>query len=385
MCIRDRLYTHRFTYDSNLSPTFLSLSMYDVIYHDRPPTITLSILRPDNQEILIYREIISPPRPNEEGPFVRYSDSPFRINLSGDKSVSSNLIEFAQDQSDAEISVNDIIGSNEKIIFSNFDSIESEQILSGEYTIIIKFVTNNENDSISKIRFVLGGSSYGLLGTDSLGRNLSVGLLFGFPIALLIGLTTSTITTMIGTTMGIISGYTGGRTDTIIQRFSDTLSNIPLLPILLFLIFIFGPQLWLVMTILVLFGWPGLAIIVRSMVLQINSSQSIEAAKSLGASKWRIMYRHIFPQLAPFIFAQLVFFTPAAILAEASLSFLGLGDPSIPTWGQILENGFRTGGVYIGYWWWIMPPGLLIVITAMIFVFIALALEPVVNPKLKKM
>tara|TARA_B100001750_G_scaffold184416_1_gene153275 strand:+ start:207 stop:1634 length:1428 start_codon:yes stop_codon:yes gene_type:complete len=382
---QERLYTHRFTYDSNLSPTFLSLSMYDVIYHDRPPTITLSILRPDNQEILIYREIISPPRPNEEGPFVRYSDSPFRINLSGDKSVSSNLIEFAQDQSDAEISVNDIIGSNEKIIFSNFDSIESEQILSGEYTIIIKFVTNNENDSISKIRFVLGGSSYGLLGTDSLGRNLSVGLLFGFPIALLIGLTTSTITTMIGTTMGIISGYTGGRTDTIIQRFSDTLSNIPLLPILLFLIFIFGPQLWLVMTILVLFGWPGLAIIVRSMVLQINSSQSIEAAKSLGASKWRIMYRHIFPQLAPFIFAQLVFFTPAAILAEASLSFLGLGDPSIPTWGQILENGFRTGGVYIGYWWWIMPPGLLIVITAMIFVFIALALEPVVNPKLKKM
>jgi peptide/nickel transport system permease protein len=382
---QERLYTHRFTYDSNLSPTFLSLSMYDVIYHDRPPTITLSILRPDNQEILIYREIISPPRPNEEGPFVRYSDSPFRINLSGDKSVSSNLIEFAQDQSDAEISVNDIIGSNEKIIFSNFDSIESEQILSGEYTIIIKFVTNNENDSISKIRFVLGGSSYGLLGTDSLGRNLSVGLLFGFPIALLIGLTTSTITTMIGTTMGIISGYTGGRTDTIIQRFSDTLSNIPLLPILLFLIFIFGPQLWLVMTILVLFGWPGLAIIVRSMVLQINSSQSIEAEKSLGASKWRIMYRHIFPQLAPFIFAQLVFFTPAAILAEASLSFLGLGDPSIPTWGQILENGFRTGGVYIGYWWWIMPPGLLIVITAMIFVFIALALEPVVNPKLKKM
>ena len=148
---QERLYTHRFTYDSNLSPTFLSLSMYDVIYHDRPPTITLSILRPDNQEILIYREIISPPRPNEEGPFVRYSDSPFRINLSGDKSVSSNLIEFVQDQSDAEISVNDIIGSNEKIIFSNFDSIESEQILSGEYTIIIKFVTNNENDSISKI------------------------------------------------------------------------------------------------------------------------------------------------------------------------------------------------------------------------------------------
>jgi len=380
-----RTYTHRFNYDSNISPTFLSFSLYDVVYHDRPPTITLSILRPDNGEILIYREIISPPRPGEEGPYVRYSDSPFRINLSGDKSVSSNLVEYIRDNSNEQISINEIIGSNEKVIFSNLDSLQFEEILPGEYELIVKFTVNNENDSISKIRFVLGGSSYGLLGTDSLGRNLSVGLLFGFPIALLIGVTTSTITTFIGTTMGIISGYTGGRTDTVIQRFADTLSNIPLLPVLLFLIFIFGPQLWLVMTILVLFGWPGLTIIIRSMVLQMNSSQSIEAAKSLGASKWRIMYRHIFPQLAPFIFAQLVFFTPAAILAEASLSFLGLGDPSIPTWGQILENGFRTGGVYIGYWWWILPPGLLIVITAMIFVFIALALEPVVNPKLKKM
>ncbi|HIC84359.1 MAG TPA: ABC transporter permease [Nitrososphaerales archaeon] len=380
-----RTYTHKFNYDSNISPTFLSLSLYDVVYHDRPPTITLSILRPDNGEILIYREIISPPRPGEEGPYVRYSDSPFRINLSGDKSVSSNLVEYIRDNSNEQISINEIIGSNEKVIFSNLDSLQFDEILPGEYELIVKFTVNNENDSISKIRFVLGGSSYGLLGTDSLGRNLSVGLLFGFPIALLIGVTTSTITTFIGTTMGIISGYTGGRTDTIIQRFADTLSNVPLLPVLLFLIFIFGPQLWLVMTILVLFGWPGLTIIIRSMVLQMNSSQSIEAAKSLGASKWRIMYRHIFPQLAPFIFAQLVFFTPAAILAEASLSFLGLGDPSIPTWGQILENGFRTGGVYIGYWWWILPPGLLIVITAMIFVFIALALEPVVNPKLKKM
>lgn len=383
----ERIYSKIISYDSNEFPTFVSLSMYDVVYYDRPPIITLSILRPDNEEVLIYREIISPPRPGEEGPFIRYSESPFRINLSGDKSVSSNLLIFLQDKSNEQVSINQIVGSNEKVIFSNlnFDSIESAEILPGDYKIIIKFVVNDERDSISKIRFVLGGSTYGFLGTDSLGRDISVGLLFGFPVALLIGITTSTLTTVIGTTMGIISGYVGGRTDTVIQRFADTFSNIPLLPILLFLIFIFGPQLWLVMTILVLFGWPGLTIIVRSMVLQIKSGQSIEAAKSLGASKWRIMYRHIFPQLAPFIFAQLVFFTPAAILAEASLSFLGLGDPSIPTWGQILENGFRTGGVYIGYWWWILPPGLLIVITAMIFVFIALALEPIVNPKIKKM
>lgn len=381
--------TYRYTLDYNNDdfPTFVSFSLYNIQYHVTPPSVELSILRPDNKELLLYRTVVSPPRPNENAPFIRYSDSSFRINLSGDNSVSSNLVLALNNDLDDKLLVQDIIGSNEKIIFGTIEqnSIDTQKALSGEYTVIVKFLIHDNNDSISKIRFVIGGSTYGFIGTDSLGRDLSLGLLFGFPVALLIGLTTSTVTTFIGTVMGIISGYKGGKTDIIIQRISDVLSNIPLLPILIFLIFIIGPKLWLVMLILVAFGWPGLTIIVRSMVLQIRSSQSIESAKSLGASQWRIMLRHVFPQLAPFIFAQLIFFTPAAILAEASLSFLGLGDPSIPTWGQILENGFRTGGVYVDFWWLILPPGILIVITAMIFVLIALALEPIVNPKIKKM
>jgi peptide/nickel transport system permease protein len=183
--------------------------------------------------------------------------------------------------------------------------------------------------------------------------------------------------------MGIISGYTGGKTDISIQRFSDVLSNIPLLPILLFLAFILGQKLWIVIAILILFGWPGMTIVIRSMVLQIRTGQLVEASSALGASRWRIMLKHIFPQMAPFVLAQMIFFTPAAILAEAGLSFLGLGDPSIPTWGQILDQGFRTGAVYVGYWWWVMPPGILIVITALTFVLIALGMERVVDPRLR--
>ena len=152
------------------------------------------------------------------------------------------------------------------------------------------------------------------------------------------------------------------------------MANIPVLPILIFLVFIFGSNLFMIILILVAFSWPGLAILIRSMVLQIRTGQIIEASQVLGASNRWIMLRHIFPQTAPFVFAQMIFFTPAAILAEAGLSFLGLGDPSIPTWGQILEQGFRTGAVYVGYWWWILPPGLLIVLTAMAFVLIALSL-----------
>lgn len=145
------------------------------------------------------------------------------------------------------------------------------------------------------------------------------------------------------------------------------------------------PRLVIIFAILIAFSWPGLAIIVRPMILQIKSSQFIEAAVSIGAPRWWIMLRHIFPQIAPFIFAQMIFFTPSAILAEASISFLGLGDPTIPTWGQILEYGFRSGAVYLGYWWWTLPPGLLIVFAAITFVLIALGLEPVVNPRLRRM
>jgi peptide/nickel transport system permease protein len=139
-----------------------------------------------------------------------------------------------------------------------------------------------------------------------------------------------------------------------------------------------------VVLILVAFGWPGLAITVRSMLLQIRSGQLIEAAVALGASKRRIMVKHVFPQIAPFILGQMIFFAPSAILAEAGLSFLGLGDPSIPTWGQILESGFRSGAVYLGFWWWVLPPGLLIILTAMAFVLVALGLEPVINPRLRR-
>ena len=154
---------------------------------------------------------------------------------------------------------------------------------------------------------------------------------------------------------------------------------------MIFLVFVFGSNLFLIIFFLVAFSWPGLTILIRSMVLQIRSGQLIESAVALGASRWRVMFRHVFPHAAPFIFSQMIFFAPAAILAEAGLSFLGLGDPSIPTWGQILQDGFTTGAVFLGYWWWVVPPGVLIMITAVTFMFLALGLEPVVNPRLRRM
>jgi peptide/nickel transport system permease protein len=234
------------------------------------------------------------------------------------------------------------------------------------------------------VRLVVQGAVYGAMGTDYLGRDLAQGLLFGFPVALFIGGVVALLATFIGMALGIISGYIGGRTDEAIQRFADVMNNLPTLPLLILLVFVLGQKLINIILVLVVFGWAGTTIIVRSMVLSIRSSQFVEAAKLAGASSWWIMRRHILPPVLPYSFALIILSIPSAILSEASLSFLGLGDPSIPTWGQILQQAFDNGALQNFAWWWILPPGLLIVVTAVGFVLVFFALEPLVNPRLRR-
>ncbi|MEE8194238.1 MAG: ABC transporter permease [Dehalococcoidales bacterium] len=379
------VYTFELNYDYDEFPTFTSFTIGDVTYHSQPLIITLTITRPNGKEILLYRDVVRGPAPGETMPISRYTETPHRVYLSGDDTVLFNIADFLRQEFGLDKGTSELRGMIDRVIFGVPGGEGQDfSVLQGKYTITTTAITYHPDDSIGEVSFVLGGAVYGFMGTDSRGRDLATGLLFGFPIALLIGLSASILTTIIGTFMGIVSGYMGGRTDTVIQRFSDVLANVPLLPILIFLTFILGPNLWLIILILIVFGWPGLAILVRSMVLHSSSSQLVEATRALGASRWRIMFRHVFFQIAPFVLAQMIFFTPAAILAEAGLSFLGLGDPSIPTWGQILESGFTTGAVYAGYWWWVLPPGLLVVLAAMTFALLALGIEPAINPKLKQ-
>ena len=380
-----RLYSFNYDYNGQQAPSFMSFTLSDVRFRSRPPVLFVEVQRPDGKSVTLLRKIVRGPRLGEQSPYVRYQETPLRVNLSGDQDTAVALSSFLTREFRANLSPEDLQGKLQKAMFGvPVTGRPGEfQPLAGTYTFTVEALVGDPADAIGGVKLVLGGTVFGIIGTDSLGRDLALGLLFGFPVALAIGLSTSILATTIGTFMGILSGFMAGKTDIAIQRFSDIWSNVPLLPILIFLIFILGSRLWLVVAILIIFGWPGLTIVVRSMVLQIRTGQLVEATQAMGASRLRIMFRHILFQIAPFVFAQMIFFTPAAILAEAGLSFLGLGDPSIPTWGQILENGFRTGAVYVGYWWWVLPPGLLIVITAMTFVLLTLGLEPVVNPRLR--
>ncbi len=363
-------------------PSFVALSMRGFEFHARPPIISAVVIRPDGAEIALFRHVLSAARAGESLPTTRHTDEPYRVVLSGDGSAGEALARHFRTAYDVDLSSDQLRDDFEGWLFATIVDGERSP-LAGDYTVRVELMTATEEDSVDTVEAVFGGSVFGLMGTDALGRDLAMGLLFGLPIALLIGLATSTVSTIIGTSLGLLSGYAGGRTDQVIQRAADIVANIPVLPLLIFLVFIGGSQLWLILLVLVAFSWPGLTIMVRTMVLQLRHGQEVEAAVSLGASRKRIIARHVFPHTASYIFAQLVFFAPAAVLAEAGLSFLGLGDPSIPTWGQILEHGFRTGAVFLGYWWWVIPPGLLIVLTAVTFMFLALGMESVVDPRLK--
>ena len=375
----------KFDYPYDTPPSFLAVTFANVTYAEKPPLITVTLIRPDGKAMRMLRHAVRGPRDGEKGPYVRYQQDPFRAQLSADDSTIGAVQEFLENEFKVRLNPEEIGGKVQQIAFGTpSEEGESFTPLTGEYTVEVAATFRGKEDKVGLVRFVSGGGVYGWMGTDSLGRDLAQGLLYGLPVALFIGIVVALLETAIGVTLGLISGYVGGYTDLAIQRFADIVANVPVLPLLIFMLFIVGPSLWVIIFVLVAFSWPGLTIQIRSMVQHLRTNTLVEAIQSLGASRNRVMFRHILPQIAPYVLSRLIFAAPAAILAESGLSFLGLGDPSIPTWGQILQTGFQTGGVYIGYWWWIIPPGLLIVITALTFMLLSLGLEPVVNPRLRR-
>ncbi|MEM4528668.1 MAG: ABC transporter permease, partial [Desulfurococcaceae archaeon] len=198
---------------------------------------------------------------------------------------------------------------------------------------------------------------------------------------------------MIGVVAGIVSGYYGDLVDEVIQRTVDVLANIPFLPLMIIVGTIAQKtlppgemkSLYIIMLyvgLLVVFSWGGLAITVRAMTLSIKEEPYIEAAKAIGSSNIRIIFKHIFPQVMMYAVAMLVFNVPAAILTEAGLSILGLRH-GWPTWGSVLADARNVGRYDI--WWWIIPPGLLLSLTSLTFVLLSLAIERIVEPRLRTM
>lgn len=262
---------------------------------------------------------------------------------------------------------------------------------SGEYKFRfqIKARPRSEEGGTVKIGFQdcqlrIPGLVHGWLGTDKFGFDILSQLIYGSQISMAVGLSSALLSTSIGILVGIISGYLGGYVDEGLMRLVDILMCIPVLPLLLGLIVIFGTSVWYLVLLIAVFGWLGLSRVIRSQVLSIKELPFIESARASGGTNLYIMLRHMLPNIIPVAMASLVLSVPAAILTEAGISFIGLGDPATPTWGRMLNWAFNTGAFPRLAWWWIIPPGAAITILTLAFVFIGFAVDAVVNPRLRR-
>jgi ABC-type dipeptide/oligopeptide/nickel transport system permease subunit len=221
-----------------------------------------------------------------------------------------------------------------------------------------------------------------LLGRDDAGKDVLSQLIFGARISLIVGFAASFMSLIIGASVGMIAGYFGGRIDTFLMRLVDFLMVIPTLPLMLVIITFWGRGLEKIILVIGLLYWTYMARLVRSQVISIKERHYVLRAKAIGASNFRIIIRHIFPQVIPLIIAQGVLDTSTAIIAESSLAFLGLGDPTKVSWGMMLNFAFARA-ISQEAWWFLLPPGFAIVWVSLSLVLIGTALEEIFNPRLK--
>lgn len=235
---------------------------------------------------------------------------------------------------------------------------------------------------IDDVNLKLYGNIYGLLGTDMWGRDIYSQLIIGTQISLLVGLLSAVLSVVIGLGVGLLAGYSGGISDQLLMRFTDALLVLPGLPLLLVLIAVIGPSIWNLIVIIGVLGWMGFARTVRSQVLSLKERPFVEAAKSVGAGKFYIIERHILPNVMSLVYVSLALSVPSAILSEAALSWLGLFDPSVMSWGRMLYDVQVWEG--IEKWWWVIPPGLAIALLSISFILIGYSLDEILNPRLRR-
>ncbi|OWZ83721.1 ABC transporter permease [Natranaerobius trueperi] len=238
-------------------------------------------------------------------------------------------------------------------------------------------------DENNEVRRVEPPSRDHLFGTTNYGRDVFSQLILGSRIALMVGILAAFFVTIIGTHIGLFAGYYGGWVDTLLMRFVDIMYAIPFIPFVIILVALLEPSIGNIILSISLLVWRTVARIIRSQVLTVVQRPYVKAAKVAGASNLRIIYLYVLPNVLPLILLEMSLMMAWAILAEASVSFIGFGDPNSTSWGQMLQEAFISGAVREA-WWWIVPPGVAISLTLLAVFFSSRALEVAVNPRLRR-
>jgi len=257
------------------------------------------------------------------------------------------------------------------------------QVMKGTYQIRVEGISF-EPESDIQAEFVLYGLVHGIAGTDHLRRDLSVALLWGIPVALAFGLVAAvgtTVLTMVFAAMGV---WFGGVVDEVIQRLTEVNLVLPYLSILVMIGTFYSKSIWVLLGATVLLGIFGGGIkTYRANFLQIKESMYIEAAEAYGAKSSRIIFRYLIPRIIPLIIPGLVISIPGFVFLEAGLAVLGLGDPTLPTWGKIINDARQEGALYRGLYYWILQPAGLLFLTSLAFAMLGYSLDRIFNPRLR--
>ncbi len=335
---------------------------------------SLSVTRPDGLELELYRD-----------QFTAGDREPVRISVDRDAQDQAYafLKEFESEETAGIIDIQQIDPTSVIFAAAVAGMNAEPQPLHGTYVFTLSTLLLGEDRAADDPYLVISGRVSGLLGTDNSKRDLWTGIVAGVKWALLIGLLTAFVSVSVGVIAGIASAYFRGWIEVVIQRVFEIIVNMPLLPVLIILAAVFKLNIWYFMGIMCIYFWTGPVKTVYSMALQIKEETYIEASRAIGAKSGRIIFRHMVPLLVPYSFASMALYVPGAVVYEATVSLLGLGDSRIVTWGGILHDALAGGAVLSGLWWWVVPPGLLIALVGMTFAFVGFAMDKILHPKLR--
>jgi peptide/nickel transport system permease protein len=346
----DIAFSFTFDYPYDDFPQEISL-FFDTEYAEKPPYISLTWLTPDGREM-------------------RVAD--FAATRSG-------AYRFSQD----EKLQRRLHGLQPHI--GLFASPESEEpvALKGPYTLqVVGLVFEDGADVDAEL--VVYGQVHGLAGTDHRRRDLSVALLWGTPIALSFGLLAAVGTTVTTMFIAAIGVWYGGWVDETIQRITEINLILPVLPILIMVGTFYSRSIWLMLGLIILLSIFGAGIkTYRAVFLQVKEAPYIEAARAYGANNRRIIFSYMVPRIIPLMIPQLVVLVPTFVFLEASLAVLGLGDPTLPTWGKVINEARTNGALYQGLYYWMLQPAVLLMLTGLAFALVGFSLDRIFNPRLR--